>query len=160
MMPVRLTLLLGGALLAAPPLRAAPALAEGLQACAALSNPSERLACYDQLAGRASASAPVPSSREGSVPSPPSASAPSFGLYKEEHPTAQLSPALRAKVLSIGSTLNGHPTLALEGDQLWEIERADPLLALGDVVSIRRGALGSFTLTTAQGRSYKAKRLR
>jgi hypothetical protein len=50
--------------------------------------------------------------------------------------------------------------VALEGGQVWELEEADPLLAVGDTVTLRRAALGSFMMGTPAKRSHRARRLR
>ena len=60
----------------------------------------------------------------------------------------------------MGSAANGHPTVALEGGQLWELDDRDALLANGDAVTIRRAAFGSFLMTTSTGRTLRVHRLR
>ena len=147
----------------------APVAASALHACAAISAPGERLACYDQLAGRASA--PPTASVPGAAPQPsPGVAAPasptpppkgSFGLYHTEHPAAPPPAAsLTAKVVGIGATATGHPTVALEGGQLWELDGPDPLLANGDSVTIQRASFGSFVMTTPTRRTHRVHRLR
>ena len=148
--------------------------AAALQNCALISTAPERLACYDKLAGRApqvGTPAPVASgvavAAAGTAaaaavvaPKPPPPAADSFGLYAAEHPAAPAPAAtLSAKVVGLGSSAGGHPTVALEGGQLWELDEADPLLAHGDLVTIKRAALGSFLLTTPKGRVHRAHRL-
>jgi hypothetical protein len=148
--------------------------AAALHDCAVISTASERLACYDKLAARApqaGTTAPAPSGRAlapaGTVaaaaagaPKPPAPAADSFGLYAAEHPAAPTPAAtLSARVVGLGSSAGGHPTVALEGGQLWELDEADPLLADGDLVTIKRAALGSFLLTTPKGRVHRAHRL-
>ena len=131
-----------------------------LRACAAIVTPTQRLACYDQLAGRAPAAIRAPSS---SAPPSPSAAPPkeSFGLYVAEHP-APPKPvaAFTGKVVGLGVSSNGRLTVALEGGQLWELDGPDPLLANGDSVTINRGAFGSFLMTTPSGRTDRLRRLR
>jgi hypothetical protein len=84
----------------------------------------------------------------------------SFGLYAAEHPAAPPAPStLRARVISVGGGASGRMKVELEGGQLWELEDADPLLAAGDLVSIRRAALGSFMLETPTRRTHRARRL-
>jgi len=147
----------------------APVPASALQGCAAISTPGERLACYDQLAGRASN--PPTASVPGAAPQPspgvagPASPAPppkgSFGLYHAEHPAAPPPAAsLTAKVVGIGATASGRPTVALEGGQLWELDGPDPLLANGDSVTIQRAAFGSFVMTTPTRRTHRVHRVR
>ncbi len=147
----------------------APVPASALHACAAISTPGERLACYDQLAARASAPPTVSAPPAAPQPSPgvaaPASPAPppkgSFGLYHAEHPAAPPPAAsLTAKVVGIGASANGHPTVALEGGQLWELDGPDPLLANGDPVTIQRAAFGSFVMTTPTRRTHRVHRLR
>jgi hypothetical protein len=170
---------LGSAALAGAPEPAASVPLIELKACAAMGTPAERLACFEQLAGRVPAVAHEPSvpaqsapARSAPAPSAPatSASAPSpspappkesFGLYSAEHPAAPKPAAeFTGKVVGLGVSANGHPTVEIEGGQLWELDRADPLLATGDSVTITRASLGSFLMTTPSGRTNRLHRLR
>jgi len=135
-----------------------------LKQCAAINSIAERVACYDKLAGRA----PATASSRATAPSaeaPAAASAPapkeSFGLYNAEHPKAPaVEQLITGQVISIGSNSRGRVTVTLSGDQVWELDRADPVLANGDSVTIQRGALGSFILTTPAGRIHRVHRMR
>ncbi|MGP8032794.1 MAG: hypothetical protein ACLPQ6_01520 [Steroidobacteraceae bacterium] len=164
---------------------AAP-LESGLKACASIAAASERLACYDQLSGRlapaaaaaasprtaALAPAPAPAAAQPAAPAAATtpaalaAAAPaptppqSFGLYAAEHPapppTAQ---SLTVHVVGLGHSASGRQTVALEGGQVWELVDGDPLLAVGDTVTIRRASLGSFLIETPSRREHRARRL-
>jgi hypothetical protein len=183
-----------------------------LHACAILTDPTERLGCYDQLAGHApnSDAAPVAAAPSAATTAPagaaaataaapattttatPAAPAPatatasgapaagttagsaapataaaapppkeSFGLYTAEHPTApSVAPSLDDRVVATGASASGRMTVTLASGALWELDDVDPLLAVGDVVSIRRAALGSFLLETPTKRTHRARRLR
>lgn len=161
-----------------------------LHACAILTDPTERLGCYDQLAGHApnsdatpiaaapsaataapavaaAASAAVPATTTTATPATPAtaAAAPplkeSFGLYTAEHPTApSVAQSLDDRVVATGASASGRMTVMLASGALWELDDADPLLAVGDVVSIRRAALGSFLMETPTKRTHRARRLR
>jgi hypothetical protein len=147
-----------------------------LSGCAAIDDPGERLGCYDHLSGRASpppsvpaaAATPtnnfgLPAARPAPAPTAPPAppSPQSFGLYAAEHPLPPADPTLSAKVVGFGASSSGHPTVSLEGGQLWELlDEADPLLAQGQTVIIRRGSLHSFLMTTPAKRSHRVRRLR
>lgn len=149
-----------------------------LKKCADLNEPSQRLACYDQVAERPQAAGAVlpqasPAAKAtppGSAPATAAASAApaapvskeSFGLYTAEHPPAppRVEALISAKVISIGISSSGRSTVTLEGDQVWELDSADPVLKNGDTVTVKRGTLGSFILTTAAGRLHRAHRIR
>jgi hypothetical protein len=134
-----------------------------LKQCAEINEAPKRLACYDQVAQRApAASAAVPKDSAIAKDSA-AATAPkeSFGLYTAEHPAAPAVEALiTAKVISMGISSSGRSTVALEGNQVWELDSADPVLANGDTVTVKRGTLGSFILTTAAGRLHRVHRIR
>lgn len=139
-----------------------------LKQCAAINSIAERVACYDKLAGRAPATASsratAPSAEApaaASAPAPAPAPKESFGLYNAEHPKAPaVEQLITGQVISIGSNSRGRVTVTLSGDQVWELDRADPVLANGDSVTIQRGALGSFILTTPAGRIHRVHRMR
>lgn len=159
--PRALCLLLLGwpALMSAQPQAQSPP--DSLRACAAIVAPGARLACYDRLAGR-----PVDTPARSAAPAAEALTAPpvqrpdqSFGLHIPEHPAPQKL-ALTARVVSIAVSADGHLTVALEGGQLWELDGPDALVASGDTVIIRRAALGSFLMTTAQARVHRVRRLR
>jgi len=149
---------------------------DALAACAAIAAPEARLACYDRLAHAAAAKAPAPASAPTATsspsPAPATAAAPaaasagaalpkeSFGLYSAEHPTPPpATDTLQARVQSFGRNANGRPTVALAGEGLWELDDSDPLLAVGDTVTIKRASLGSFILTTPGKRTHRVRRL-
>jgi hypothetical protein len=118
-----------------------------LKQCAEINEPLKRLACYDQVTERPAAAAPPPKE--------------SFGLHTEEHPaTPRVESLITGKVISIGISSSGRSTVTLEGNQVWELDSADPVLANGDVVTVKRGTLGSFILTTPAGRLHRVHRRR
>jgi hypothetical protein len=146
-------------------------------ACAAIEDPGQRLACYDKQAGRAPVPTPAPppasapSSNFGlppprpapaPAPAPPPAPSPqTFGLYSAEHPLPAVDPSLTANVTQLGSDSNGRSTVSLEGGQIWELlDEADPVLRVGESVTIRRAVLGSFQMTTPSKRTHRVRRLR
>jgi hypothetical protein len=71
-----------------------------------------------------------------------------------------LAASLNAPVVALGKSASGRMTVALAGGALWELDEPDPLLAVGDVVTITRAALGSYLLHTPSQRSHRARRLR
>jgi hypothetical protein len=128
-----------------------------LKKCADITSPADRLTCYDQLAERPAA--PVAQATPGAAA--PAAPKESFGLYSAEHPPAPpKAAAVSAKITSIQTGSSGRPIVTLEGDQVWELADSDPLLKSGDAVTIDRGVLGSFIMTTPAGRTHRLHRLR
>src|SRR5450631_4701848 len=90
---------LSTAVVVAAAAHAAPAADNGLKVCAAIEPPGERLACYDQLAGRippkgasAAPTAPAAASAPAAAASPES-----FGLSAAEHPHAPTPPPQRSR---------------------------------------------------------------
>jgi len=178
------------ALTAAAAQVSAAAVPEGaLKACASIDAATERLTCYDQLAGRkasssavtsatprAAAVAPTPSSVTAAAaaapgngtPAPtlaPQALAPppkeAFGLYRVEHPAApQGESSITGRIVSMATGANGRPTVALEAEGVWELDGPDLVLSKGDTITIKRAALGSYLMTTPSGRMHRVKRLR
>jgi hypothetical protein len=183
-------LALSAAILAA--CAAGGALAEdpnGLTQCSSIANTAERLACYDRLAGRASAKAP-PSSPAAAAPAaapvvsaapvgaaPPAAApvparastANDFGLSKVQKEradgAASSSPAaiksITARVTGFRKGPSGRPRVLFDNGQTWEYEEdGDYLLAVGDPVTIRRASLGSFLLVTPSKLVHRVRRIR
>ena len=62
--------------------------------------------------------------------------------------------------MALGTSASGRMTVSLAGGALWELEEADPLLIVGDHVTITRGAFDSYLLHTPTKRIYRARRLR
>jgi hypothetical protein len=148
-----------------------------LQTCASLAADADRLACYDRLAGRsvpgaaaqaASASAtatappavPLPAvAASSAAPAPPPAEA--FGLYEAEHPKPPVAAAasLEARVTALGASGSGRVTVSLEGGAVWELDGPDPLLAVGETVTVARAAFGSYIMHTPSHRTHRVRRL-
>jgi hypothetical protein len=154
----------------------------GLTQCSSISNTAERLACYDRLAGRASAKAPPSSPAAAAPAAAPVSAAPAaatpvpagastaddFGLskvQKERANAAASSPAetksITARVTGFRKGPSGRPRVLLDNGQTWEYEEdGDYLLDVGDSVRIRRASLGSFLLVTPANLVHRVRRIR
>jgi hypothetical protein len=153
---------------AAQPAAALPQSA--LRACASIAADADRLGCYDQLAGRAAPSAEA----QGATESPPAAvpavavtpvppPKDSFGLYEAEHPKpppAAVAASLKARVVALERTAEGRMSVSLEGGAVWELDEADPLLGIGDTVTITRAAFRSYIMDTPTRRTHRVRRVR
>jgi hypothetical protein len=177
-----LTLAIAAALAAVGTARAAGGPQEDLAACGAIADPTERLACYDRVAGRpATPAAPAAGAPKAAQPVPVvpalpaaapaqaatqpaqvqgAAAAASFGAYQTEHPVTHVAESLTARVSAMGKTIDGQPTVTLEGGALWLLDEVDPLMAVGDTITIKRGVFGSFLLETATRRVHHVRRIR
>lgn len=159
-----------------------------LAPCIEISSSADRLACYDKLAGRVSApkalaAAPAPSAPAAASPAPATpvtvasvaaapapAAAPTeedFGRSKvRKARTAASSGAppeiksITAKVAAFGRSPNHRTQVTLDNGQIWEYQDdPDPLLSIGDSVTIKRATLGSFILQTPTKLSHRVSRV-
>ena len=153
-----------------------------LQACARVTADAERLACYDRLARTAAAPAaaapaaatadsaahpaqasapvaPAPTPARAAPPVAPPPGSTSFGLYAAEHPHPSVANSLEAPITAVGQSASGHTTVSLEGGAVWELDEPDPLLHVGDVVTITRATLGSYLMHTPTRRTHRVRRL-
>jgi hypothetical protein len=127
-----------------------------LAPASAPAGPSAAATAAAPPAPTAAAAAPAAPTPAVPVPAPPQ----SFGLYAAEHPAPPpAAKSLTARVASLGHSASGRQTVALEDGQLWELDDGDPLLAVGDTVTIRRASLGSFMIETPSRREHRARRL-
>lgn len=142
---------------------AAPGSAD-LARCAAVTAPDARLACYDALAGRAAPVASAGSSSGSSVsttaPAPPSDDPRSFGLTPAQQHIAPTGPeSIQARIAKVAPAGPGRASLLLDNGQTWLLSEDDGRLSPGDAVTIKRGALASFTLFAPSRLTYKVRRL-
>lgn len=131
--------------------------AHALQRCARIASAGERLACYDALAGRPT-SAITTAPAAAAAPAPPPEKTFGLSTVQQRGPVDELE-SIAAKVTQFGQSRDGRQTIALDNGQVWELDASDPLLKGGDAITIRRAALGSFILSTAQKRSHRVRRL-
>jgi hypothetical protein len=151
---------------AAPPAATTAAAAAAGAPKATTAVPAAPVPAAAASAPAAVAAAAAPAAAAASVAPPAAAAASSatqsFGDYAAEHPktVAAATNSVEARVTGLGSSPNGHATVLLEGGALWELDRPDPLLAVGDTVTITRAALGSYLMHTPGNRDHRVHRLR
>jgi hypothetical protein len=105
------------------------------------------------------APAAAPPAADTRAAAPPASG--SFGLYSAEHPKSPpAAPALQGAVTSIGRSPSGRMMVSLDGGALWELEDTDPLLAVGDAITITRATFGSYLMHTPTRRIHRVRRLR
>jgi hypothetical protein len=137
-------------------------LQRAVRACAALSNDSERLACYDRTAERL-----VLGVAEEAQPSSPEDM---FGAGRKlRHETGPANPAKReplteitARAAALREGKDGLVLIELDNGQVWKQSNVNTVLLLraGDTVTISRGALGTFRLAAPNGRFAQVRRVR
>jgi hypothetical protein len=129
--------------------------------CAQILPPGERLACYDQAFGAPAAEAQSVATTEKAREL--------FGLSGKETqarlPEQMRTPTvdeIEGTITRISIDGRGGRVLTLDNGQVWqitEITRRGPT-AVGDVIQVRKGALGSHNLVTAAGIGLKARRVK
>ena len=127
--------------------------------CAHVRNDTDRLACYDQAFGKppasAAATSPAPSEQ--------------FGFTEKEvarntgQSAAPAAPdSVTAAIKSLDRRRDGKFVVTLDNTQVWAQSefnsQAD--VQVGDAITVRRGALGSYLLVTKAGIGTRVKRVK
>ena len=86
------------------------------------------------------------------------ADAKGFGLMRHPAPAEEGPSQIQAKVTRIDADQWGHVRVSLDNGQAWTFDSFNPMTREGEAVTIKRGALGSFLLTTAGHHTYRAER--
>lgn len=129
-----------------------------VQACRAITDVAERVACYDRTSapGTAPAQAAAP-------PSPPPSPEEQFGRSTERARPAPPPPPqqqarvaqpqpleqISAKIASLRSDALGRLSFVLDNGQVWRMTESEGTFdfpSRGDTVTIRRGAVGGYRL--------------
>lgn len=148
---------------------AGAAVAGDFLACAGEKDDARRLACFD--------AAVVNAGKQGATQAASAAPAAAVPLSKEEkfglrgdlkQEKAKVAPELaeiqelKAQVTKVTVKPHGELVLTLDNDQVWyEIQTNSGIrVKMGDQVTIKSGALGSFSLVAPNGRSSKVTRSR
>jgi len=133
-----------------------------LRACAVLRDDLERLACFERaveaIVSGAAASVPAATPQDMFGMDPQL----SRETSKQEPVKREELPEISARVTKVQESANGMPLIELDNGQVWQPteEKRALVLKTGDAVTIARGALGTFRLTTADKRSARVKRVR
>lgn len=164
---------LGAAALAFAQLAPAATLEEAIGRCRDIEAPTARLACYDAASGRPTtpargaangvpaASAPGPAALPpAATTAAPAPATSDFGLPPAQAKPPAVAESLQATISALSADRIGHAVITLDNGQVWYVAEADSHLSVGDKVTIKRAALGSFMLTTADRHGYKVRRTR
>lgn len=168
-----------------PALAAGSTANAAFMSCASEQDDARRLACFDAAVAqvRAQPAPPVASSAPAPAPAPAAtaaataAAAATVPLSKEERfglrgdlkeEKAKKAPELtelqelRATVTKVAAKPHGELVLTLDNGQVWyEIQANSGIrVKTGDQVTIRSGALGSYSVVAPNGRSSKVTRVR
>ena len=129
-------------------------LADGLRHCSSETDEAKRLACFDALAATL-----------------PKVEADQFGLTADiarKRAPAAAAPAalvpadvLNSTIIALGETQNGELIFTLDNKQVWKQAQVEPSksFAVGEVVRIEHGAMGSLWLAADKGRKTRVKRI-
>lgn len=159
------------------PVLAGDAIAD-LRTCAAEKDDGARLRCYDTEMRRLSVASPAPaSSSAAAIPTAPVTAAAavasplsgedSFGFSRlEVHERREAAPkgpdSIESPVTDIVKRPYGELVLTLANGQVWAQKAGEPAtrLKLGDAVVIKRASLGSFMMSTPEGRAIRVARIK
>jgi hypothetical protein len=129
---------------------------DGKHPCANVRDNTDRLACYDQAFGKPAKSAPAPPEQKFGLPEK---EVPRKGDQSRENAAKD---SVAAAVQSLSRQRDGKFIVTLDNAQVWaqsEINsQAD--VAVGDAVTVRRGALGSYLLVTKDGIATRVRRVK
>jgi hypothetical protein len=153
--------------------------------CAAVADNAARLACYDEAFGRpagaaasataastptapTAANAPVAAVTTGVAVDPAGNAREEFGLNQADKralAASQGTPApdsMTGKVVNVAHRATGESVVTLEGGQVWiEVDSYTSVaIRPGDVVTIRKAALGSYMLVTPKHVATRVRRLK
>ena len=123
--------------------------------CALVRDNTDRLACYDQAFGKPAEPVAAPETQ--------------FGYTEQEArrqagktPESEGTDSITAAVTSLDRKSDGKFVVTLDNTQVWSQSeynsQAD--VAIGDTVTVRRGAFGSYLLVTKAGIGTRVKRVK
>jgi hypothetical protein len=137
-----------------PSQASAEQLVHAFQQCVAQTDSARRLECYDKAMNRP-ADNQAPEQRFGLSPAQ---------VIEKEH-FVQAPRELTAQVVAVSRPSGGLLRLTLANGQVWATQQPDDsdlLVNVGDSVTLSRGVLGSFLMTTSASghRSIRVRRLK
>ena len=169
LLPIVAIALLAGAASAKDPPKQSPLVA-ALEACRAITDPTERLACYDKEAG-----ALLTATQTGAVAVVDKSEVrkarkslfgfamPKIPFFSGDDSADEVSDTLESTVKQANGIGYGKFRITIaEGDAVWETTESyatmrDP--RAGDKISIKRGPLGSYMLRIGKNRGVKGRRV-
>jgi hypothetical protein len=167
----RLPALLVAVSLLAPAAVAEPETMDGIFACAAISSDADRLACYDEAAGRlktASDAGEFTTITREEVERVqkesfglPSFSLPAIGRLAEKSGDKKLAEIeeIEAGIVSVKKNSVGQTLVTLDNGQVWRVTDTYELRAKGAKKAVvRKAALGSFKMKLDNGRTVRVAR--
>lgn len=153
--------------LSSNPSASADETAEKLRTCVNEADEVRRLACYDREMGRPAATMPAgETANPASSPAPPLTAEERFGLnYEQERRKQNVEQApdlkrLTSSITKITQRTRGELVMTLENGQIWTQNEAQSFIVkVGDPITIKAAALGSFIMSNASGRTTRVKRM-
>jgi len=138
---------------------------EPLRACVSEPDEGRRLECYDRAMGRQTA--PMTAGQSAKPPvTPPLSAEERCGLNAEQarkKQNAEQEPELErlvSTVTKLAQRPQGELVMTLANGQVWAQKQALSFeVDVGDAVTIKAAALGSFIMSTASGRSTRVTRI-
>ena len=170
LLPIIVIALLAGPALAKDPPKQSP-LVSALEACRAITDPTQRLACYDKEAG-----ALVTAAQTGDVAVVDKAEArrarkslfgfamPNLPFFSGDKSADEVSDTLESTITRASGIGYGKFRITIaEGNAVWETTETYSTMhepRAGDKISIKRGTLGSYVLRIGKNnRGVKGKRV-
>lgn len=169
LLPIVIVALLAGPALAKDPPKQSP-LIGALEACRAITDPTQRLACYDKEAG-----ALVTAAQTGDVAVVDKAEArkarrslfgfamPNLPFFAGDKSADEVSDTLESTITRANGIGYGKFRITIaEGDAVWETTETYATMReprSGDKIFIKRGPLGSYMLRIGSNRGVKGKRV-
>jgi hypothetical protein len=169
LLPIVVIALLAGPALAKDPPKQSP-LIGALEACRAIADPTQRLACYDKEAG-----ALLTAAQTGEVAVVDKAEArrarkslfgfamPNLPFFSGDESAGEVSDTLESTVTKANGIGYGKFRITIaEGNAVWETTETYATMReprSGDKISIKRGPLGSYMLRIGKNRGVKGRRV-